>query len=93
MSEEIYVIPNPRSPLLGVTAIEALGLAAQLQVVADKLNDPAREFPHLFKGLGKTSAEYRITLQEGAEPYAINVPCRIAILLMPKVKAEIERME
>ena len=37
MSEEIYVIPNLRSPLLGVTAIEALGLAAQLQVVADEL--------------------------------------------------------
>ena len=34
MSEEIYVIPSPRTPLLGVTAIEALGLAAQLQVVA-----------------------------------------------------------
>ena len=92
MSEEIYVIPNLKSPLLGVTVIEALGLAAQLQVVADELNDPAREFPHLFKGLGKTSAKYRITLQEGAEPYAINVPRRIAIPLMPKVKAEIERM-
>ena len=53
MTEEIYVIPNLKTPILGVTAIEGLGLAAQLQVVAGEFN-PAREFPHLFNGLGKT---------------------------------------
>ena len=62
-------------------------------MVSSPLSNPIKEFPHLFEGLGKTSVEYQITLEEGAEPYAINVPRRVAIPLMPKVKAKLERME
>ena len=80
MIEEKYVISNLKTPLLGVTAIEGLGLAAQLQVIADEFNIQHKNFS-VF------------SMEEGAEPYAINVPHKIAIPLKPIVKAEIERME
>ena len=47
----------------------------------------------LFEGLGKLEGEYKIELMEGAKPYALTTPRRIAIPLLPQVKAELERME
>jgi len=35
----------------------------------------------------------QIKLKENAEPYSLNVARRIPIPMLPKVKAEIERME
>ena len=55
--------------------------------------DFAKRFPELFEGLGKLEGDYKIVLQENARPYALSTPRRIAIPLLPKVKAELERME
>ena len=50
-------------------------------------------YPDLFKGLGTMTGEYHISLREGAKPFALSTPRRIALPLMPKVKQELERME
>ena len=54
---------------------------------------PIEQFPSLFRGLGKLEGEYSIKLQEGAKPFALTVPRRVAIPLMKQVKAELMRME
>ena len=56
-------------------------------------SNPAEQFLSLFKDLGKLEGEYTIKLQEGAKPYALTVPRRVAISLMQPVKDELERME
>ena len=52
-----------------------------------------REFPDLFNGLGKMEGPYTITLKENAQPFAVNVPRRVALPLMEKAKRELKRME
>ena len=39
------------------------------------------------------SGEYHVTLKEGANPYALSVPRRVPIPLLPQVKQELENME
>ena len=39
------------------------------------------------------SGEYVIRVNEDAKPYAISTPRRVALPLLPKVKAELNRME
>ena len=55
--------------------------------------DVWHKFPRLLKGLGKLEGEYTIKLMDNAKPYALTTPRRIAIPLLPRVKAELERME
>ena len=52
-----------------------------------------KEFPTLFCGLGKLEGEHVIQLREGAHPYTLSIPRRVAILLLPEVKQELLRME
>ena len=91
--EDVYVVEGLNRPLLGRPAIEALGLVARLATV-DKLElRPATQFPALFHGLGKLQGEYTIQLQEGAKPFALSTPRRVAIPLLKAVKQELQRME
>ena len=50
-------------------------------------------YPNLFHGLGTFGTEYHIVLKQGAKPFALSVPRRVAFPLLPKVKAEFARME
>ena len=50
-------------------------------------------FPNLFTGLGKLKDNYQIKLKSDAKPYTLQVPRRVALPLLPKVKAELHRME
>ena len=89
-TQEIYVIRGLHTPLLGKPAIEALQLLTFLNGI--KLDDIIRQFPTLFNGLGRLKDSYKIKLKAGATPYALSVPRRVAVPLLPKVKLEIERM-
>ena len=51
------------------------------------------KYPNLFRELGEMSGEYHVTLKEGAKPYALLVPRRVPIPLLPQVKQELENME
>ena len=52
-----------------------------------------QQFPSLFQGLGKLEGEYTIQLQDGAKPFVLSTPHRVAIPLFEPVKQELQRME
>ena len=93
MTEDIYVIQNLRTPLLGRPAIEKLELLSHVNNIEEKSSTVMSEFPKLFKGLGSLEGEYRIELKPNATPFALSTPRRVAIPLMWKVKKELEAME
>lgn len=90
IEQEVFVICGLHKALIGLPAIEALGLVSRVNnIVADT---PAR-FPKLFDDLGCLPGEYTICLSDNAKPFAIATPRRVALPLLPKVKNELERME
>lgn len=90
--EEVYVVKKLSRCLLGLPAIEALGLVQRVNAVQTE-TDVVKQFPKLFGGLGRLKEEYKIELQDDAKPCALTTPRHVAIPLLPKVKAELERME
>ena len=62
-------------------------------MVSSKLLNPHTEFPELFTGLGKLDGDYTIQLKEGAKPFALSTPRRVAIPLLKPVKEELQHME
>ncbi len=93
VDQEVYVVEKLHKNLLGQPAIEGLGLIARVGNVKEKNKYPIAEHPHLFEGLGKLKGEYTIQLDEGAKPFALYTPRRVAIPLFQPVKEELERME
>ena len=78
--------------LLGRPAIESLGLITRVASIGLTGDQIPLQYPNLFKGLGKLNGEYTIRLSEGACPFALMTPRRVAIPLLQRVKAELERM-
>ena len=93
VEQELYVVDNLHKHLLGRPAIEALNVVTRIGTIERSGNDPHKRFPNLFTGLGKLEGAYTILLEEGAKPYALTVPRRVAIPLMQPVKDELCRME
>ena len=94
--EEIYVVKGLHKPLLGRPAIDKLRLVSRVSSINHANQspmDPMEKFPNLFKGLGKLQGDYKIQLKEGAKPYALSTPRRVAIPLMKPVEQELQRME
>ena len=90
-TEKIFVVKQLQQSLLGCPGIQSLNLIARINLVED--NKYVAMYPDLFKGLGTITGEYHISLREGAKPFALSTPRRVALPLMPKVKQELERME
>ena len=61
-------------------------------MTASEKQDVQKRFPNVFQGLGVLGKSI-IKLEEDATPYAFYVPRHIPILLCPKVKEELDRME
>ena len=93
--ETIIVVNGLQMPLLGRPAISQLQLIQRLDALSEQSKDPwpIQEFPQLFTGLGKLEGEYSIKLKTGATPYSLSTPRHVAIPLLPKVKAELKRMQ
>ncbi|KAL1444970.1 hypothetical protein MTO96_029401 [Rhipicephalus appendiculatus] len=91
-TQDIYVLDQICTPLLGKPAIKKLQMLTLVNAVADKVN-PKEEFPAVFQGLGKLLKEHKIQLQPGAKPFALSSPRRIPIPLYEKTKLELQRMQ
>ena len=89
--QTIYVVGLHKS-LLGQPAIQALQLLKQIGAV-EKGSKPEELFPNLFTGLRKLEGEYTIRLHNGAQPFALNTPRRVPVLLMQAVKDELDHMQ
>ena len=89
--QTVYVASTLSKPLLGKPAIESLNLISRVDIV-DKDSCKAN-YPELFTGLGLMTGEYKIRLKPDSTPYAITTPRRVALLLIPKVKDELKRMQ
>lgn len=90
---QIYVVKGLSKSLLGQPAIEQLHLIQRIGVVSSQSLNPHSEFPGLFTGLGKMDGDYTIQLKEGAKPFALSTPRRVAVPLLEPVKDELQRME
>ena len=96
--ERIYIVKGLDRCLLGRPAITKLDLL-EFKHPNDNLSEVITletvksKYPSLFRELGEMSGEYHVTLKEGAKPYALSVPCRVPIPLLPQVKQELENME
>ena len=93
--ETIIVVSGLQMPLLGRPAISQLHLIQRLDTLCAQNNDPwpLVEYPQLFTGLGKLQGDYTIKLKPDATPHALLAPRHVPIPLLPKVKAELERMQ
>ena len=77
----MYVVNNLPKPWLGRPTIEALELLIRVRVIEEHKSP----FPELFNGLGKMEGDYPIKLKEGAVPFGLTTPRRVAIPLMSLV--------
>ncbi|GBN85890.1 Uncharacterized protein K02A2.6 [Araneus ventricosus] len=92
-TEEIYVISNLQTCLLGKPTLFSLGLGPNLISICQiSAADPKAKFPKLFKGLGVMKGCYSIKFKVGAIPFAITSPRYVPIPLLKQTKAELERM-
>ena len=89
-TQQIYIIRNLRSNLLGLPAIRQLQMLPQIDVIEKTIPD---QFPDLFTGLGNMKECYTIRLKPDAKPYALFTPRHIPIPLRSKVRNELDRME
>ncbi|KAL3245708.1 hypothetical protein MRX96_058236 [Rhipicephalus microplus] len=72
-TQDIYVLDQICTPLLGKPAIKKLQILTFVNAIAGKGNRK-EEFPAVFQGLGKLLKEHRIQLQPGAKPFAFSSP-------------------
>ena len=93
IQQDIYVLKDLHQALIGLPAIEALDLVTRVNSIRTLPDQVIARYPTLFQGLGSMPGEYIIRVTEDAKPYAISTPRRVALPLLPKVKAELNRME
>ena len=87
------MVKNLTNAFLGRPEIEHLGIVVRVEWVMEEIKDITKSYPKLFNGLGLLSSPYPIRVKESARPYDLSTPRRIAILLLPKVREVLSRME
>lgn len=74
-------------------AIEELRLMQHVTVITDKELSSTEQFPSLFQSLSKLQVDCTIQLQEGAKPFALSAPCRVAFPLLQAMKQELQCLD
>jgi len=91
--QEIFVVKNLKTNLLGLPAITELRLIERLHTICTSPDGIKHSFPDLFTGLGTLGADYEIKLQSNARPYALHTARQVPIPLRQKVEKELLRMQ
>ena len=94
--ETLYIIDGLAEPLLGREAcvkLKILQFVGECLNTKQEINKYNERFPLLFSGLGTMKGSYEIKLSPNATPVSLTVPRRISLPLLPKVEAELQRME
>lgn len=89
---DIFVIDRLQQPLMGCPAVEALNLLSRIDIVSSSEKFVSL-YSNLFCGLGNFGVEYHIMLKQEAKPFTMSAAKRVALPLLPNVKAELARME
>ncbi|XP_037505811.1 uncharacterized protein K02A2.6 [Rhipicephalus sanguineus] len=88
-NQVVYVVQHLKHPLLGLPAIESLGLVKFL-CATERVEE---RYPELFNGLGLLPGAYTIRLNPAAVPYSVTVARRIPVPLRKAVEQEIISMQ
>ncbi len=91
VQEDVYVVKDLHTALLGRPAILKLNLVARLDSV--DANILKRMYPKLCLGLGMVRQPYTIKLKPNVTPFSLATPRRVPLPFLGKVKMELERME
>ena len=91
--ENIYVVQQLHSNLLGLPAITALRLIKRVNATYGGAGSILEQFPEVFTGLGTLGGEYTIKLRDNARPHSLYTPRRVPFSLRKQVKEELQRME
>ena len=92
LNTDVYVIKGLSRALLGRPVLEPLGVLKRIQAIKNENSQWMDRYPQLFSGLGTMPGDYKISVVEGAEPFSVSVPRRVALPLLPKVKTQLEKM-
>ena len=85
VSEQIiYVVKQLHQNLLGLPAIQSLGILARV----DSVETTTLEQSEVFEGLGTFPETFIIQLSEDAKPFALFTPRNVPIPLRKKVEKE-----
>lgn len=89
--EKIFVVRGLQVVLLSRPASVTLKLVARVDTINQE--SVRQTYPKLCDGLGLVQKPYTIKLKPDAQPFSLKVPRRVPLLLMDKVKKELDRME
>lgn len=89
--EDIYVVKDLHTALLGRPAIQQLQLVSRADSIT--MDTVKQQYPKLCSGLGLVRRPYALKLKPGAVPFSLSTPRRVPLPLMGKVREEIGRME
>ena len=91
-TQDVYVIKDLKSDLLGLPAIKELELLLNVCSVENG-KSIISQYPSLFTGLGTFACEYTIKLKPNSQPFALNAPRNIRLPLRSKVQCELQCMQ
>ena len=90
--QDVYIIKDLKSDLLGLPAIKELELLLNVCPVESGKNIIS-QYPPLFTGLGTFACKYTIKLKPNSQPFALNAPQNIPLPMRSKVQCELQRMQ
>ena len=79
--------------LLGLPAIQALLILADISGVDEYSQNIYQQYPALFQGLGTFGEPYHIKLKPNATPFSLYSAQNVPIPLLDKVKSLLNEME
>ena len=91
-AQDVYIIKDLKSDLLGLPAIKELKLLLNVCSVENGKNIIS-QYPSLFTGLGTFACQYTIKLKPNSQPFALNAPRNIPLPMRSKVQCELHRMQ